>query len=141
MGPRLASDPRFREIGRFVLVGGVTFLLNLATFYLFFRALRLDYWLAATLAYVITVLCHFAGNRQFTFRAWRQPIARNVARYGLALLVNYLVTLSVTWLVLGEMGLPAYAAVMCYTLANATTSFLLMKYHVFRPLAPAEEVP
>lgn len=128
----LFRDKRFRELQRFAVVGVATFFLNLSLFYSLVNFLQLDYRHAVSYAYVITVLCHFAANKSFTFGARQQPLGRNATRYAVMLVVNYCVTLAVSWLVIGWWGLPGYVAVLCYTAANATTSFLLMKHIVFQ---------
>lgn len=125
-------DKELKELQRFAVVGVTTFALNLSTFYFFFKFLEFDYRHAVSFAYVITVLCHFAASKLFTFGARQQPLGRNAARYAVMLLVNYCVTLAMSWLIIGRLGLPGYVAVLCYTAANATTSFLLMKYIVFQ---------
>lgn len=129
----IVPNRRYRELQRFVLVGIATFILNLSAFYFFFRLMQLDYRHAISYAYVITVVSHFAANKLFTFSARKQPVGHNAARYGVMLVLNYCITLAVSWLLIGRLGLPGYIAVLCYTLGNALMSFVLMKYVVFKP--------
>jgi len=122
----------YQELHRFVIVGVATFLLNLGSFYFFMKILHLDYRIAVSLAYLITVLCHFTAHRLFTFQAWEQALGRNALKYACLLAFNYSMTVAVTSLIIGGLGLPGYVAVLCYTACNAATSFLAMKYIVFR---------
>ena len=59
----------FGELCRFGVVGIVTFGINFFAFSLFFGLLHTDYRVAVSLAYVITICCHFPLNKFFTFDA------------------------------------------------------------------------
>lgn len=124
-----------QEFLRFVAVGVATFFVNLGSLYFFLMIFGHDYRVAVSLAYAVTVLCHFLTNRIFTFKAQTQQMSRNAVLYALMLCVNYGSALTVSWLVIGLWAWPAYVAVICYTAANAMVSFLAMKFIVFRPPA------
>lgn len=128
-----SKNTRHTEIRRFLAVGVATFLLNLCSVYFFLKALHLDYRIAVSLAYVITVMTHFTAHRVFTFRAAQQPLSHNAMKYALMLGINYCVTLVISTLVIGWWKMPGYVAVISYTACNAITSFLFMKHLVFKP--------
>jgi putative flippase GtrA len=120
------------QLAKFVIVGGVTFGINFFFFHLFYGLLHWDYRIAVSLSYVITVVCHFMLHRIFTFSAAEQEIAHNAGRYLLMLALNYGITLSVIWLSVEVVRLSPYIGVVASTGATASTSFLVMKYFVFK---------
>lgn len=128
------KNRRYSELRRFLAVGVATFLLNLGSVYFFLNALHLDYRIAVSLAYGITVMTHFTAHRVFTFRAAHQSLSQNAMKYTFMLGFNYCVTLAISALVIGWLKMPGYVAVLSYTACNAITSFLFMKHLVFKPV-------
>jgi putative flippase GtrA len=124
------------QLAKFVIVGFATFGINFLLFHLFYRVLfQWDYRIAVSMAYVITVMCHFSLHRIFTFRAAGQQIAHNAGKYLLMLAVNYGITLTVVWLAVEVARWSPYIAVIVSTAATASMSFFLMKYVVFNSKA------
>jgi putative flippase GtrA len=120
------------QLAKFVFVGIVTFGINFLFFHLFYGLLHWDYRIAVSLAYVITVSCHFLLHRIITFSAAEQQMVHNVGKYLLMLIVNYGITLTVVGLVVEVVGWSPYIGVIASTAATASTSFFVMKYFVFR---------
>ena len=129
----------FGELCRFGLVGIVTFGINFLSFSLFFGLLHLDYRVAVSLAYVVTVCCHFLFNKTFTFGATKQRLRHNVPRYVLMLGLNYVITIVASWLTVEVVGASPYFGVVAATAGTAFSSFFVMKYLVFA--AGAESRP
>ena len=121
----------FAELCRFGIVGVVTFVINFLTFSLVFGRLHWDYRVAVSLAYVITVCCHFLLNKSFTFNATSYRLRRSAPRYGLMLGLNYLITVIAAWITVDVAGLSPYLGVVAATMGTATSSFIVMKYFVF----------
>jgi putative flippase GtrA len=121
----------FGELCRFGVVGVVTFGINFLLFSLFFGLLHADYRVAVSLAYVITVCCHFTLNKVFTFDATSDRLRQSAFRYGLLLGLNYTIALSTTWLTVAAIGASPYFGVIAATAGTATSSFFVMKYFVF----------
>ena len=120
------------QLWKFGVVGVLTFGINFASFALLYGRVHLPYALAATLAYAITVACHFSLNKFFTFSARQQAFGRNLPRYGLMLVVNYLITILAQWTTVEELHLTPYFGVVLATVGTAISSFFIMKYFVFR---------
>lgn len=123
---------RYVEFVRFLLVGVFTLLVNLAIFYLSIEIFDIDLTESVGIAYWITVLLHFMLNRQFTFRAENQSIVANIIRYSIMLLFNFLLTLVGLWITIQVLHLSPYFNVFFSTTTSAVSSYVLMKYFVFR---------
>jgi putative flippase GtrA len=118
-------------IVRFGLVGFATFILNYFFVWLFYGVFALDYRVAVTIAYIITIAVHFTLNRTFTYNATESPIAHHASKYGVLLAINYVINLSVSIITVEVCGLSLYFAVIFATVIIMCSSFFLMKYFVF----------
>ncbi len=119
------------QLFRFFVVGITTFVLNLCLVWLFYGKALLDYRIAVSCAYFITVVAHFLLNRSFTYGQTGGAIALDTVKYGIMLLANYLITLSITTATVELARLTPYYGIIFSTLVTAFTSFLLMKHYVF----------
>lgn len=126
----------FPEIWRFVVVGTVAFAIYSLSFSLLYETLHAHYRLALSLAYALTVCCHFFLHKLFTFDARANRIRTSAPRYGMLLAVNYLLTLALSGIVVDLCGGSPYLALFVTTGGTSLSSFLSMKYFVFRS-APA----
>ena len=120
------------QIVKFAVIGFLTLGINFISFHLFYGLFRLDYRIAVSLAYIVTVSCHFSLHRIFTFRATDQQIAHNAGKYLFMLIMNYGITLTVVWLVVEIVGWSPYVGVIASSAATASASFFIMKYFVFQ---------
>lgn len=127
----------FKELWRFGLVGILTFGVNFLSFSLFFGLLHAGYQLAVSLAYVVTVCFHFFLNKVFTFGAAAQKFHRNLLRYVAMLGLNYVITITASWITVEVVGASPYWAVVASTAGTALSSFFVMKYFVFSARAPS----
>lgn len=120
-----------RQLAKFVFVGLLTFAINFSMFHVFYGLAKLDYRISVSIAYVITVVCHFLLHRFFTFDAAGQQLVHNLSKYLAMLGLNYLITLSMAWFVVEMLRLSPYFGVVASTAATACSSFFVMKYFVF----------
>lgn len=119
------------QLIRFGIVGVATFAINFTLVWLFYGKARLDYRIAVTCAYIITVAAHFLLNRSFTYRQAEGPFGPDTLKYGVMFIANYLITLSITTATVELLGLTPYFGIVFSVFATAFSSFLLMKHFVF----------
>jgi putative flippase GtrA len=119
------------QIMRFGLVGVTTFALNFFVVWLLFGKLELNYRMAVTCAYFLTVIVHFFLNRSFTYQKKNESVTPDTARYIVMLLINYLITLTVVSTTVDLIGLTPYYGIIFSVMFTAFSSFFLMKYFVF----------
>ena len=124
-------NDHWAQFVKFAGIGFLTFGINFLAFHIFFSVLRLDYRLAVTFAYMITVISHFLLHRYFTFGASEQKIERNLFKYAVMLTLNYVIIISVVWLVTDVMKGSPYIGLILSTAVTASFSFFFMKYFVF----------
>lgn len=120
------------QIARFGLVGIITFILNYAMVWLFYGLIALNYRVAVSFAYIITVCAHFMLNRTFVYNKGGSTLFSHLGKYGGMLLINYLTTLAISMGTVEVCRLTPYYGVLFATGGTAFSSFLLMKYFVFR---------
>ena len=117
---------------KFTLIGTLLFSVNFLIFHLFYGVFNLDYRISISIAYATGVLLHFALHRKYTFRASSQQLAQTAGKYFLMLLLNYLLTLAVSWFVVEVGRLPPSFTVVASTTVTTGTGFFMMKYFVFK---------
>lgn len=119
------------QLTKFVIVGVVTFVLNFMLVWLFYGRAGLDYRIAVTCAYFLTVVAHFMLNRSFTYNHVSGGAILATTKYVMMLLINYLITVSVAAITVELFGLTPYYGIVFSTFFTAFSSFLLMKHFVF----------
>ena len=65
----LRKSKNWRQLAKFLIVGGSGYVVNLCVFALCFEVLDLHHLIAATAAFVVGVANNFWWNRHWTFRA------------------------------------------------------------------------
>lgn len=115
-----------------MFIGIVTFFVNLSIFHVFYKIFHIDYGAAISIAYVITVLCHFSSHRIFTFNAVDRQLVHHAGKYILMLVFNYMLTMTVVWLAVEVVWVSPYIGVIAATAMTAISSFFVMTYFVFR---------
>lgn len=115
----------------FIIIGFLTFGINFGSFHLFFGKFHLDYKLATSFAYVITLVSHFLLHRSFTFKASQQKIKNNIGKYFCMLFVNYMNALVTMWFLINILRESPYLGIVASTGTSAIISFFMMKYFVF----------
>ncbi len=119
------------QLTKFVAVGLISFCVYFSFFHLCYGVARIDYKLAASLAYIITVISHFLLHRAFTFGARAQKMVHGIWKYLLMLAFNYLTMLTVMWIFVDIIEGSPYLAVIVSTAFTSLFNFFVMKYFVF----------
>ena len=100
------------QFARFLGVGAVGYVVNLAVFAAAAHGAGVDFRAAATAAFAVALLTTFALNRRFTFAAAHAPAAAQLWRYAVVNLAGFVTNLAVLVLLVsaaGVMKLPAEA--------------------------------
>jgi putative flippase GtrA len=119
------------ESTRYLIVGGMCFLIYFGLLRLLFSALQVPYPLAVAIAYALAVAVHFLGNRAFTFGGADAPIAAQLGRYGAMVILNYAFQVAVLYVLYDLCGLNFYIGAIGGILATLASGFLLMRTWVF----------
>ena len=121
----------FRQLFRFVLVGGSIAAFNVLTFYLFREIAGLSDRMAVNGMYVSAVVLHFFSHRHITFEAHSDAIHGQGGRYVVMLIWNYFLYQVLVGLA-PTVNVSAYAAVLVSGLLTVVSNFLLMNHFIFR---------
>ena len=117
---------------KFALVGGTTAIIYFALLVVLMRFPLLNYQWNVSIAYVMATSFHFAANRWFTFRAHEGRATRQLGRYVILVLINYLLTLLIVTGMVELLGAhPIVGACMAVGL-TAVVAFLIARSWVFR---------
>ena len=118
------------QLVRYVLVGAVLAVLNLAFLFGVRTWLHLSDTLAVTAMYVFGVLIHFPSHRWITYSAQDRPVHPQLLRYVVMLVWNFVVMQAVVALA-ERNSISPYLAVMAATGLTMISNFLAMAHIVF----------
>lgn len=120
-----------REVFWFLTTGVISAIAYFITFSLLWKIFNLNYQVAITIGYIVSVIVHFNINRYITFKSGSNPIAHQLIKYLMMLLMNYIVTLLIAHGVVEKAHFSPYFAIVCSIGATVGTSYLLSRYWVF----------
>jgi putative flippase GtrA len=98
---------------RFLLVGGVSALVQFAVLALFLQSFGFEYRLSVAVAYIASVMFHFVANRYFTFRLNGVPRVDEIRRYLTIVAINFVVTMIITTSTVEFLDFAPYMAIIC----------------------------
>lgn len=116
----------------FLAVGLLSALVNVFSFAFFWRILALDYAVAVSLAYVLSVVTHFTGNRHFTFKHQKAPVLQQLPRYLGMVGINYAITLALAYFVVDILHYSPYYGVLLGIAGTVIVGYGLSCFWVFR---------
>jgi putative flippase GtrA len=93
------------QFARFLGVGAVGYVVNLAVFAAAAHGLAIDFRAAAVVSFALALLTTFVLNRRFTFAATDGQVARQLGRYALVNLGGFVTNLVVLILLVSVAGL------------------------------------
>lgn len=123
-----------RSILSFLIVGALSAVVNFSSFGLLWNWLGLNYQIAVTIAYILSVIFHFVANRRFTFQSHGTHFFRHLPKYAVMILINYLITLLIVRISVEILHLSPYIGIILAIGATVNIGYLLSRFWVFRPL-------
>lgn len=125
-----ARQPTSRSLPRFLIIGVLSFAVDVGTLFVAHGLLRIWLPLATTLAYAVAFTINFSLNRFWAFGS-TAAVGNQVARYLLLTGVNYVVTVAaVTGL--AAAGLHYLVAKVIAAAVIAVVNYLVYRHWVFR---------
>lgn len=133
----LGHDPsvrHHRRIARYLLVGMVSFLLDVATLWLAYRMFHLPIAESTTLGFIVGLGFNFSASKLFTFRA-RSDTPGQALRYTALLGLNYFLTLAIVSA--SEAWGPGFVAgKLCSVGLITSLNYLVLSHWVFAATLP-----
>ena len=121
----IISQPKFREVIRFGIVGGIATVLQVLIYWLL--APRLNHNLALVISYVISLAVNFLLTVYFTFQV------KPTARKGMGFLASHAVNLTLQFLLLNlfiRLGVDRQLAIVPVLAVCIPINFLLVRLSV-----------
>lgn len=118
------------EIARFIIVGGISFAIDLGLLMLLHEVFQVELWLATPIAFLTSLAFNFALQRMFTFRA-KNGTKVSFMKYCLLVAFN---TLAVDVIVnfIDWLGAGYQVGKVVSTIMITAWNFLLYKHWIFR---------
>ena len=128
----LRKPANWLALVRFALVGASGYVVNLAVFALAVHALRVDYRVAAVLAFTVAVTNNFVWNRRWTFAAHDGHAGFQAVRFLVVSLAAFGVSLGILTVLVSVAELPRVAAQAIAIAAATPLGFVGNKLWSFR---------
>lgn len=142
--PAVKQEPErlgwFRQLVRFIGIGGVCGLLDITTYLVLLLALDLPNWVARPVAFLVGTACSFVANRRFTFGA--AATDGKAGRFALVYTVAFFVSSGTNQLLVvltpdrlfGLLPIVQYS--LCWAIGQGlgtVMNFVVLRWIVFRP--------
>ncbi len=121
-----------RSIASFLTVGALSAIVYFSVFSLLWKVLEVNYNIAITIAYILSVIFHFNANRYFTFKSHGKKILQHLIKYFIMLLFNYAVTLVIVYIIVEHLYLSPYLGIVISIGTTMNTGYLLSRYWIFQ---------
>ncbi|OGT38023.1 MAG: hypothetical protein A3F11_03380 [Gammaproteobacteria bacterium RIFCSPHIGHO2_12_FULL_37_14] len=116
----------------FLIVGAISAVINFVSFAIFWQYFKISYSYAVSYAYVLSVIFHFAANRNMTFKHRGTRITSQIPKYLVMILINYLITLAIVDIAVQVMGLSPYIGIALSIGATVGVGYLMSRFWIFR---------
>lgn len=121
----------WRSIITFLMVGALAAVINFSTFSFFWGFCKINYQIAISISYLLSVIFHFTANRRFTFNSHRERFLPQISRYLVMVGINYAITLLVMYYVVAMLHLSPYLGTIAAIGMTVGTGYLMAKFWVF----------
>ena len=127
---------KHKKLLHFLTVGVLTAIVYFSLFTILWKWLGLNYKIAVSISYCLSVAFQFFSNRHLTFHSTHENVLYQAAKFGGLLAINYLLTISiVTWSVNTLMVSP-YLGILISLTVTVITGFSISKLWVFKQTSP-----
>jgi putative flippase GtrA len=128
----MRSRTNWYQFVRYAVVGVSGYAVSIAVFSLLYHVASLNYWLAATGAFVCALINNFLFNRHWTFRAGDGHMGFQAGRFVVINIGAFIFSLGVLHLLIDAAGLPPVTAQAIAVLAAAPPNYVGHRIWSFR---------
>jgi len=129
---RVLARTHFLSAIKFGLVGVITAAIYFFVMWFANSILNFRYIFSVSAAYFVSTLFHYLANRYFTFSAQTGQHRRQLARYVVLWIINYIITIIVVSICVEHLGLSAYLGVCAAVVVTVFVGYFLSRYWVFK---------
>ena len=135
------SNNSFQPFIKFLLTGGVAFIVDISAFAICLDLLQLDPYRSRIVSYILAVLVTWIGNRFFSFANRNlhykdHLFIKYVVSVGISFFINFLIyklsLLTLLSLLHTNLQISAYLAFLCSNAVSLVINYLLFSQWVFR---------
>jgi putative flippase GtrA len=94
-----------RQFGRYLLVGGSSFLLEYGLFYILLELCSINYLIANSIVYSTVTVINFALNRLWTFRSTKN-LRLQISLYLSLIMFNFIASNVMLYILTGQLHIP-----------------------------------
>lgn len=116
----------------FLTVGALSAGVYFLSFSICWKLLKLSYFYAVSIAYVLSVLFHFTANRNITFKCYEAKILPQTLKYLTMVMINYGITLLIVNIVVEILRLSPYIGIVCSIGATVGSGYLMSRFWIFQ---------
>ncbi len=106
-------------------------MVNLGFFCLLWKFAGVNYTLAVSIAYFLSVIVHFFANRGIAFEGRNKHFIRQMPRYLTMIFINYCITVMITRFVVEVLLLTPYLGIILAIGVTVNISYIMLYYWVF----------
>ncbi|EKD71384.1 MAG: hypothetical protein ACD_46C00195G0005 [uncultured bacterium] len=115
----------------FLIVGGVTTVSYFLIFAFLWNVLLINYRIAVSIAYILSLAVHFTANRNLTFKS-KHDIKHQIPKYLLMALFNYVMTIISVTSIVEIFQCSPYIGIVFSICINIITTYLMSYFWVFK---------
>jgi putative flippase GtrA len=116
---------------KYLTVGGAAALVYFLTLLVAVETFKLPHATAISIAYLSSVIFHFGANKTFTFKNRDTDVLKEAGRFFCVVLINYVITMSVVFVVVDWGGYSTYLGALLGIAATVGLGYLMTKFWVF----------
>jgi len=136
---KIFSTEEIRAIASFLTVGSVTAAVYFLLFLFLLNIISLEYHIAITIAYVVSIIFYFFANRHFTFKNKQKAIKQQLAKFMVLVCLNYSITVVVIHNMVEIFKLTPVVGAVIAIATTTILSYTISKWWVFRQAEPMIE--
>lgn len=133
---------KYREVFWYVITGGITTLVDLATFTLAYNVMGIHYQIAKIMAWFLAVICAFIGNKLLVFRTRTdsaKALLSETTKFFGARVLTLVFALAFMYVAVDLLGVEENLSNLLCTVAVFVLNYVLSKLLVFTKKEEATE--
>lgn len=115
----------------FLVIGTLSAIVYFICFTFCYKILLVDYQIAVSISYVLSVLTHFVGNRVITFKSYTN-ISKQIIKYVILVGVNYIITFIIMYFIVAKCLLSPYLGIIFSIAVTFSVGYGMSKYWIFK---------
>jgi putative flippase GtrA len=117
---------------RYILIGGITFGIEFAAFWVLLNVIKLDALPANMISLLISFSFNFVMSNYWTFKAGNSQNAQKLVKYLSLVAVNYVLNNAIFYVINGVLLVSPGLTKVIVTILQTSWTFLIYKFWIFK---------